>query len=269
MPGIRTERLEDGRLFLQPSQSWVNTFLNCPELARREMLGETPRTETDATAIGTSVHAAFEAVLNGMSVEDGESVALEELERLMALDNFEWVQIKTQETAIKTVSRVFWSWANNVLPELPPVIATEKPFDVLLHEDERMMIRLAGTMDALFEGRDGPEIKDWKTAGRPWDEHETRWKIQPTIYTYAIAQEYGMDREYEFDFVVLLKPRDEVQFITTKRDKRHWGFLTDQLIGIGNLIAADLPVWPLRDQHHLCSGKWCPVYNDCRGSHGL
>lgn len=269
MPGIKVDKLEDGRTLLQPSQSWLNTFLNCPELARQEMIGVTPRKETDATAIGTAVHTAFEEVLLGGSVGDAESTAIAKFEELTELENFEWVQIKTKDTAIDTVRRVYWTWANEVLPQLPPVVAVEKSFDVVLHEDERYVIRLKGTMDALFEGRDGPEVKDWKTAGRKWDESEVRWKVQPTIYTYAIGCEYGLDDEYEFDFVVMVKSRQEFQIITTKRDKRHWSFLKDQLLVIGNLIDADLPVWPLRDQHHLCSGKWCPVYDNCRGAHGL
>lgn len=257
--------LDDGRIEICPSQSWLGTAFNCMEQARLELAGEMPRKETDATAIGTSMHTGIEYVLNGGSTEEGEAVALSTMETLIGLPEFEWVQIKTPETALATVSRVYWSWANEVLPQLPNTYAVEHKFDVLLHEDEKRVIRLKGAMDFVGGNDDIPCVWDWKTANRPYEPWEKeRWAIQPTVYTYALGQQYGGD-SYEFNYAVCLKSRQDVQILTVERNKGHWDWLRAQIMSFVALIEADLPMWPLRDQHALCSPKWCSVYSACKG----
>lgn len=270
MPGIDIRTLDDGRTEITPSQSWLGTAFNCMEQARLEMVGKMPRVETDATAIGTSMHTGIEAVLrDGATLDEGEAIARATFETLSQLDEFKWVQVKTAETALNTVSRVYWSWANDILPQLPDTIAIEHKFDVKLYENDEFVIRLKGAMDFVgMEHEDKPVIWDWKTANRsyePWEKE--RWAIQPTIYTYALAQEYGEDKEYDFTFGVCLKTRQDVQIVTVKRNIGHWNWLQQQVLSFVHLIRADLPIWPLRDQHALCSSKWCSVYASCKGAH--
>ena len=270
MPGIEITRMEDGRMEVVPSQSWIGTFFNCPEQARHEMNNSLPRKETDATAIGTAMHAGIETVLrDGLELTDGEIVAIEKFEELAERPEFEWVQIKTHKTAVETVQRVYWSWANEILPHLPDPIAVEQQFDLPFFETEKFVVRLKGTMDFVGNTPEGPEVWDWKTAGRPWETYETRWKIQPTIYSWALAQEYGQDRVYDFVYAIMIKSKQDVQVISTERDSKHWDWLKMQLSSIIPLIEAELPHWPMRDQHSLCSPRWCTVYDICRGATGL
>ena len=267
MPGIGLRTLEDGRLEITPSQSWLSTAFNCLEQARLEMVNELPRVETDATAIGTSMHAGIEHVLRGGTVDEGEVIAIDTFDALAAAPEFEWVQIKTAETAWATVSRVYWSWANEILPQLPDTWSVEHLFDVNLYEDSEVVVRLKGAMDFVGGYNDQPCVWDWKTANRPYEPWEKeRWAIQPTVYTYALAQEYGGD-SYEFTYAVCLKSRQDVQIITVERNTGHWEWLKQQIGSLVHLIRADLPVWPLRDQHALCSPKWCSVYASCKGAH--
>lgn len=266
MPGIEVNQLEDGRLEVIPSQSWIGTFFNCAEQARHEMVGSLPRKETDATAIGTAMHLGIESVLNGSSADEGAEVAKQEFERLVELPEFQWVQVKTIGTGLATVERTFWSWVNEILPHLPPTVSVEHKFDYPFFENEEFVVRLKGTMDFIGEGPEGVEVWDWKTAGRRWDAYETKWKIQPTIYSWALAQEYGEDREYDFVYAIMLKSQQDVQVITTQRNREHWQWLEMQLGSMLPLVKAELAHWPMRDQHSLCSPKWCGVYDICRGA---
>lgn len=269
MPGIEITQLDDGRIQVIPSQSWIGTFFNCAEQARHEMVGTLPRKETDATAIGTAMHSGIESVLLGGTVEDGVEVAKQKFEELSQLDEFQWVQIKTVGTGLATVERTYWSWANEILPHLPRTVAVEHSFDYPFFETDKYVVRLKGTMDFIGEGPDGLEVWDWKTAGRPWDAYETKWKIQPTIYTWALAQEYPDERGYDFVYAIMMKSKQDVQVLTTGRDQRHWDWLRMQLLSMLPLMEAELPHWPMRDQHSLCSPKWCGVYDICRGATGL
>lgn len=271
MPGITLSTAEDGRPVYEISQSWLGSFFNCPEQARLEMEKELPRSESDATAIGTAVHAGIESVLLGATLDEGAQSALATFMGLTQLDGFRWVQIKTQDTAERTVLRCFWAWANEIYPQLPTIQGVEQPFNVVLWDGPDRQIRLAGTIDCVTSNEDGSiEIFDWKTANRPYEEWEAkRFKIQPTVYTYALAQEHGEDVEYDFTYAVMLKSKQDVQLITVQRDARHWDWLREQVAGITHMIDADLPVWPLRDQHALCSPVWCPAWENCKGAHGL
>lgn len=267
MPGIDLATTDDGRLQITPSQSWLNTAFNCMEQARLEMAGDLPRVETDATAIGTAMHAGIESVLRGeSSTQSGIHVALAKFTELSQSENFQWVQIKTMDTALATVERVYTVWSEEVLPQLPDTIAVEHPFDFVLHEDDEHVIRLKGSIDFLGEGYDGkPCVWDWKTANRPYEAWEKeRWAIQPTAYCGALINEYG-DDTYEFTYAVCMKQKGTAQLVTVTRNSQHLRWLSQQIMSIVHMIKADLPVWPLRDQHALCSDKWCPVYQSCKG----
>jgi hypothetical protein len=261
--------MDDGRTLIVPSQSWLNTAMNCPEQARMEMLGVLPRVETDATAIGTAMHAGIEAVLrDGLNPEDGVQHAIAEFTRLTELDEFRWVQIKTMDTAVATVQRVFWSWANEILPQLPDTIAIEHKFDEVLYENDSLQVRLQGAIDFIGEDYNGnPCVWDWKTANRPYEAWEKeRWAIQPTVYTYALSKMYGGDN-YEFTYAICLKSRQDTQLVTVTRHSGHWDWMREQIASVVHLVQADLPRWPLRDQSALCSPKWCSNWDNCKGAH--
>lgn len=259
MPGVQVD--DEGVYTF--SQSWLNTFMNCPEQARRDLVGELPRQETDATAIGTAMHSGIEAVLRGGSVADGEAAAKEELGRLVDLPHFRMVQAKTIPTMVKTMMRCYSIWVDNCLPGLGHPLYVEETFTVDGLAQGRA--RLKGTMDFVD---DRHEIWDWKTSGRPYETWEKeRWAIQPTAYALGLQQLLGQRLDpVHFNYAVCIKGgKQQYQLLSVQRTQKHMLWLEEQITSIIKLIEADLPVWPLRDQHALCSPKWCPVYSDCKG----
>jgi hypothetical protein len=134
-----------------------------------------------------------------------------------------------------------------------------------------MVITIAGTMDYVDEFEC---IWDWKTAGREYEAYEyKRYKIQPTVYTFALAHELGLHDhpevvDWEFSYGISIKSgRKTNQMLHVTRNNGHWSWLQEQFVAIGNLILADLPTWPLNDQGWWCSPKWCSAWDQCKGKH--
>jgi hypothetical protein len=250
------------------SQSWINTFMNCPEQARLEMEGILPRKESDATAIGTAMHTSIESVLrDGTSMEQAEANGHTTLEALMELPEFNFVQVKTPETMFRTFDRVFHTWGNEIFPQLPQTQFVEYPFNVVLCETPTATIRLKGSIDFVDELN---EIWDWKTANRAYDQWQVdRYKIQPTAYSYGLfmSSDLELTEPVTFNYAVMMKSKQDCQVLTTQRDSSHWSWLQEQCRTIVTLIEAGLPRWPLNDQHALCSETWCSAWKLCKGAH--
>jgi hypothetical protein len=270
MPGIK---VTDNEIVF--SQSWVNTFLNCPEQARLEMVGELPRVESDATAIGSALHAGVEHVLRGHSMDAGWECANDTLSELIAQPNFEWKQLKTEDGVRIALERVYWEWQNEIYPQLPDTMAVEFPFDIVVTTIKDRVIRIKGAIDYVGIGPDNVlEIWDWKTAAsfRNWQQWEVdRFKIQPTFYSLGLLMSTSPEQlstdQITFIYAVMSKSRQEHSLYTTQRGPADWAWLTQQLTSITHLIDADLPSWPMRDQHALCSPKWCTAWDSCKGMH--
>ena len=249
-------------------QSWLNTYMNCPEQARLD----THAGHTDATAIGTALHWAAEGVLrHGWGLAEARRQAVLMFTDLVNEDaGVRFVQVKTPDTAIAYLSSCVDAWWHDVYPCLGAPVAIEHEFSVWLDDYDGIEVRLGGTIDYVD---DNGIIWDWKTAGdadkygrKAW-EHK-RWSIQPTVYTYAwhhLTDEYA-----PFVFAACLKgpQRKPAQFVTVERAEGHWEWLRKQIRTIIDQAHAspDGP-WPLRDQHVLCSPKWCPVWDQCKGKH--
>lgn len=247
------------------SQSWLNTLENCPQQALLELRGELPRIESDATALGTACHAGFEAVCNGASLTDGEAVAIDLFHELTLLSEFRWVQIKTMETAERTLQRVYWTWANEVWPQLAATFATELPFDITLGvtSGQGRELRIKGSIDFADEFQD---LSDWKcTRLRHWSQRSADTKLQATAYLLAMRELYG-EADRQFHYVVIDKQAQEHSIFTTTRTEADYRWLIRKAQHAAALIEADLEVWPLSPvENALCSAKWCSAWDSCRG----
>lgn len=265
MPGI--DITEDSITF---SQSWLNTFFNCPQQANLELQGVLPRVESDATAIGSAFHHGIEHVLRGGSTDSGWQAAVGKLEELMALPQFEFKQLMTVDGVKTALERVYWEWLAELYPQLPGPMAVEMPFDCQIDTLFDRAIRIKGAIDYVDENAC---IWDWKTTGsfRNWQQWEVdRFKIQPTFYSYGLmlstdSNQFADDR-VEFTYAVFNKSRQEHSLYTTTRGADDWDWLRRQLRTITKMIVVGLDEWPLRDQHALCSPKWCPAWDACKGS---
>lgn len=275
---------EDGRWHHTFRQSSLNTADLCLERYRRERDGLMPDIETDAASMGTAMHAAIELalqhMLNGDEPPDQEQLVdayQEAFTHQMGLPGFAWV--KYDEARCRNLgARFVRHWYQELLPSLDPM-KIEWEFEENLYIDDERTIWLTGTID-LIDAKWG--LVDWKSSGGgtkggstradgsivqpkgPYKEWEyRRWAIQPTVYTWAAGKHgYPADR---FTYAVMYE--HGVQTFEVERGPEHWAWLTDKALALAHLCEANLPVFPKSDQSALCSPKWCPAWQDCKGKY--
>lgn len=275
MPGVKVREREDGQTEYTFSQSWLNTVLGeCSESARLELVGEIDSGPSDATAVGTAVHAGAELMLNGGTLGDAIEHAVATFDLETEDPNFRWLQTKTRDTAVGHVVLGVQTWHNKVFPQLGTPLGVELPYRLFLCHGGGWVAYLEGAIDFMDESG----VWDWKTAGddrkyKPGFGGEgwklKRWSIQAACYTLA-AYEGGF---YEtlpvpFTYAAITRGReDEVQFLNLDRGPADWDWLRAQVRSIVPMMQANLPTWPLNDQSALCSPKWCRAWETCKGAH--
>jgi hypothetical protein len=225
-----------------------------------------PAFESDAAAIGTSVHAAIEVALQerqsehgDLTIDDAFYIATQEMKQLIADPAFVWVKY-TPEKADELIGSHLTQWYEQFYPYAEP-IWTEQKFKIKLVEDDEREIYLSGTADYM-DNQIG--LVDWKTSSRDYKEWEyRRWAIQPTVYCTAFEQP-------QFTYFVMKPPSQQIpgaQQFTVERDSSHAAWLRQQLKNLALQIESGIAPWPLNDQHALCSDKWCPIFQGCKGVH--
>ena len=119
-------------------QSWINTFLRCPEQARQERFELVKQKETSDLLRGNAVHHAIEmygkTMFNAQPVLPTDPMSLEwmlDLGETYLAENAPKVEVwrHTYEKTVDTVLNNIEAWYNQVLPILNPV-AIEKSFEV-------------------------------------------------------------------------------------------------------------------------------------------
>lgn len=263
---------DDGRRLHIFRQSSLKKIDDCLELARRLMSGELERHDSDSSALGTAAHAAIEASIQGelsgqgwLSLDEMLYIAITEFDELSAAEGFLWIKTKNASTIHKRLERILIAWWGNVQPRLIPEAAELMWGPITFHEDDKRVIQMTGCIDYvdLVTG-----LADWKTASREWTpwEHK-RWDIQPTIYTWAHHHEFD-EREvpsvYPFTFHVLYLD-GSYQEITVQRHRGDWEWVKQRCLVVAELIEAAIPRWPMNDNQALCSPKWCPAWDTCKG----
>jgi hypothetical protein len=253
-------------------------LLLCTERGRHSIEGTYPEDNTDATAIGTAVHAGIEHRLrSGASADICVGVALDEFAVISATPGFRWVKVKKAQTACRYIEVAVRSWFSDVLPKLGSPVWVEQDFNFVADERDGLQVRLSGTIDYLDSAHG---LMDWKTAGdvrkyqggyggEGWK--LKRWGVQPTVYTLAQHTLLGHTPPLPFTFVANTKGTDEWTWLGEEqglvRDETHWSWLIEQMWSYVGLIRSGLAVWPKNDQHALCSPDWCQAWNDCKGKH--
>ena len=69
--------------------------------------------------------------------------------------------------------------------------------------------------------------------------------------------------------VVTKTPEPIADTFDTTRTHGHAAWLLEQLrsfVAMREGMSVDVP-WPKNDQHALCSQKWCPAWDTCKGQH--
>jgi hypothetical protein len=241
-------------------QSWLNTFMNCPEQARQDRLGLVTQRQSSDMMRGNLVHAAIEHCGNEL-IETGNRVSLDNAREYMdsvtpGLAEETKVWRHSYEKVVDVARNNLATWHEQLFPSLNPV-GVEQQFRIPLDERDGVRIILEGTADWI----ESDVIYDWKNRSQfsePWE--SKRWDLQSHVYCYAFGVE-------QFTLVVLVD--GQMQLIPIERRLPHVEALKDLCWSAVEMIQADLKVWPKRWAWYGCSPIWCPVWQagECRGKH--
>lgn len=261
------------------SQSLLNTFQQCPEQARHELLGDVPRVESPRMALGTAGHAAVEAVLrdklNGIGdpippdFDHYAGILVNEFENRTYLSEFLPEEGLDIEWAKRRGVSALSAWWDDVLPQLDPLFI-EQPFTYLLWSDAQRQIYMKGTIDLIDRKN---TIWDWKFSGserKAWKDQ--RGSIQASAYTLALAKRglrTGEMPATTVNFKYAVMHEKGVQVVDLNQDERHWLWLQDQALSLAHLVEANLPTWPKNDSDWWCNANWCSVFasKQCKGAY--
>lgn len=258
-------------------QSWIGDALICPQRSRYALTMPKMRRGSDATAIGTGVHAGIERYLTGELGTLDEF--LETVQATVALELDKDIKLTgltdDMDNLRSCVDSMGTGWWENIRPLVPMGGLVEHkfqaPLDVLAPHDHSVW--LEGTID--YVGPDG-SLWDWKTSSRTYYGKEKQSQShQATAYITA-CRKLGLipddDAPSVFRFGVMVRqatPKTQVITVTRGKDQVHW--FRRQVSSIVNTAVQSwgLNDWPMNDQHGLCSPKWCDYWSVCKGAHWM
>ncbi len=263
-------------------QSGLDTYSLCPERARIKWFeSDRPDPNSDATVTGTSLHVGVEANLLhrkaygiALSTAEMQDIAVAEYERIEAEEGLVYMK-GTKNDAVAFLINGIKAWRDYVEPYVvvDAEMLIEHKFDMLLgywidKNGVEWEIRLEGKIDTIDRNR----VWDWKTAGQPYKQWERqRWAIQPTVYCEAAVSEGLLTYPVKFSYgaVRKLKTKEYAEIVDVQRTQKHVHWLWTQvqsLLDLWDKLGPDT-TWPLVDSHALCSPKWCPFWDECKGAH--
>lgn len=228
------------------------------------------RTGSDATIIGTAVHAGIESVLDGRSSEFGDmlKVVANEYE---TLEKTNYTKTNIEEDKIPNyLEAMSLSFYNEILPNVKLGGEVEFFFRAPLGISiDGYDVHLEGTMDYIDP--DG-NIWDWKTAKRIYNQKEKQKSaIQPTVYTTA-ARNLGLAENPTFTYGVMVRqetPKSQIMSVTRSAEHTRW--LQHYVKGAVTtaLKSGYKDEWLMNDSSPLCSSQWCSYWSVCKGAFNL
>lgn len=246
-------------------QSSLNDMLICHERTRLRAVFPDMSGPSDATAMGTAVHAAIEATLNGTERDTANAVALDEFHKLRHLGFKETnLDADKYETHINSMFNAFYEC---VLPEVKLGGETEwgflKEFGLQVDGYD---VFLQGTVD--YVDPDGV-IWDWKTAGRLYNAKDKQaTSIQASVYAYAAFMDNKTTIPADFRYGIMVRQETpKAQIVYLNRDWSHIKWLRSVVepnVRYAIRTGYDNP-WLRNDTSNLCSSKWCDHWTLCKG----
>lgn len=264
---------ENQRIYVR--QSWLGDALICPQRARYGLALPSMRRGSDATAIGTGIHAGIEGYLTGQ-YSDPETF----LGNIRANVHAELEKdIKRTDISAdpdkmnRCVDAMAEAWWDTIRPSVPLGGMVEHKFSCPtgMVASNGMAIWFEGTMD--YVAPDGV-IWDWKTSSRTYYGKEKQSQAhQPTVYI-ASSRQLGLipdtDEPSVFRFGVMVRQETpKAQIVSVTRGPEQVAWLHRQTLSVVNASVASWGSqdWMMNDQHNLCSAKWCDYWHLCKGAH--
>lgn len=263
---------ETSRVYVR--QSWLGSYLICPQRARYDLTMPGLRRGSDATAIGTAVHSAIEGYLLGEynDLDSMISKAHECVEFELSQPNIRLSKISAdpEQLRLSTVAMVV-GWWDTVRPSVALGGLVEHKFKAPLIVGGDTELWLEGTMD--YVAPDGT-IWDWKTAGKSYSAKEKQKQSHQATCYVAAARTLGLvdngDAPTLFRFGVMVRQTTpKAQIVTVERTPAHVDWLKRQVASVCTTATA-MGVereWAINDQHNLCSPMWCDYWTMCKGAH--
>ena len=242
-------------------QSWINTFLRCPEQARQDRLGLVSQKESTDFLRGNAVHTAIEyagrlklAGLPDPNLDDLLDVAEE---FIVSYSPAVEVWRHSYESVVDSVRENLACWYDELFPELHPE-AVEAPFEREIGRRNNVRLVLTGTVDWVDTSG---VIWDWKNPSKeyvPWEKR--RWDIQSHAYCWALDATY-------FNLGVL--SGGQLQVVEIERTEEDKNAFIELCWSMVPTIMSDAETWPQNWSGWHCSPIWCPVWQagKCRGTH--
>lgn len=262
---VRNE--SDGSVDVYVRQSWINDAVMCSERGRHGIIHPEWSIPSDATIIGTAVHAAIEADLKreGDPVDTGLFVLEGLLDgevrmvkynaaqcRSYVPELFDQYQRGLRHLVRDRVDEVEWTF--------------EFPFDEFEVYGVPVRVHGKGTVDLVDTSCD---LWDWKTAARKYSPAEKQKQaVQPTMYAAAAVALKGATWPVTFRYGVMVRDGKNAQVVTVQRTERHVQWLREivrPFIRMAVLQGTDQS-WPKNDTHYLCSSTWCSYWSVCKGA---
>jgi len=250
-------------------QSWLNDMAICPERARMGQVRPEFRTGSDATIIGTALHAGIESVLDGRSSEvaDMLEVVNNEYETLEHT-NYKTTNIDPDKipTYLESMSLAFYE---GILPHVVQGGKVEHKFSSPLgFTINGYAVYVEGTMDYVDPNG---VIWDWKTASRQYNiKEKQKSSIQASVYADACVVQ-GLSFSYPVDFrygVMVRTEKPKSQIVSIVRTAAHGQWLRQFIKGAVNtaLNSGYENNWLMNDSSALCSESWCSYWSICKGA---
>lgn len=273
---MRFEDGDDGRTYWF-RQSFIGEFLMCGHRAMTKLDGlvDPP---SDATILGTALHSAIEVELGArlaMPLVALKRSAMAEFVELAQDPAVRWVK-DDYMTCIGFLENMVEAWHRSDVRQTLLLAAgrdelhPETPFDVPLVTTQingtPIHIRLEGRWDLCHAG---VGLWDWKTAASPYKAWEKqRWAVQPTVYSHAAVELGLLTYPTTFRFFVFPKRVKgcNPEVVSVTRDRGHSAWLATMLEPLVAAHMLGLTEWPRNDQHALCSDRWCPAWEKCKGA---
>lgn len=258
-------------------QSWLGDALICPQRSKYAISMPSMRRGSDATAIGTSVHAGIEQYLTG---ELGDLDSFQEyVHATMKVELDKDIKLTgltdDPENLKACVDSMTQGWWDDIRPLVPMGGLVEHKFSTPLdvNASNGYGIWLEGTID--YVGPDG-SLWDWKTSSRTYyGKEKQKQSHQATAYITA-CRKLGLipddDNPSVFRFGVMVRqPTPKTQIVTVTRGSSQVHWFRRQVTSVVNTAVQSwgIPDWPMNDQHNLCSSKWCDYWSVCKGAHWL
>lgn len=267
--------LADGRLDIRISKSWLETYRQCPEQARRRLVEPGADTSGCAAVLGTAAHLGIELTLREWQALG--RVDVDVMERTWAEAMLWWHRqwgasnwadqahhrISSSAHGAHLLADIANRWYLHVVPRLHPDMAAwrvEERCARVFVEGDRWRITLVGTVDLVTDGG----CYDWKTGQVPPAWKMQRYDVQSTIYQLLTGQPLSL----------VYLPREHPEVVEIMKVDRHPGYtkaLTAEVLTIADRIAdVGLGVpWDRRPTDWHCSERWCPVFarGECMGAH--